>query len=390
MSDDLLRTLTAYDDFMAHQCGEGLAGADLRESFAASGLNNWWLPAAHGGAGRPLVDGVRIAEVLAGYDAGLAFAACVSGLGGTIVELAGSQDCRSEVFDHLAQTGAFLATAGSEHAAGSELTRIETTIRAVDDELVVDGAKAFATNAAHARHLVVVGRDGDSRRRFTAAVLDTQQPGVRVTQEWETLGLDSAQTVQLEICGARTRSSMRCDGPGLRILEAGLNVSRTLMAAISVGICVRLQRELMAYAADKEVGGSLLLEHPVFAARIADLEMATQTMRWSVRAAAEAVDAAAEDPDQLLRRGALPEAVIAKSTCGRTGWEQVAGLSTAMGGIGYLMQAPTARALRDMRHVSIIEGGDEVLRELVYRRVVLPRSGTTTSARARTEVLGRA
>lgn len=378
MSEDLVPTLARYDTFGAEHCVDGVGPAARRDRLAASGLNNWWVPTDLGGPGIDLAAGVGIAEVLATHDPGLAFAACVSGLGGTIIDLYGGPECRERVLGDLVRTGGFLATAGSEHDTGSELARTATRISDPGGgDLVVDGTKAFSTNAAHARHLVVLGRDGESRRRFRVVVLETDQVGVRVRREWPTFGLGSASTVELELDGAR--AALHCDGPGIRLLEVGLNVSRTLMAAIAVGICVRLQRELMAYAACKQVAGAPLQEHPVFAARLADLEMATQTMRWTVRAAAAAFDAAATDPARLLGRGVLPEAVIAKSTCGRTGWEQVAGLSTAMGGIGYLEDAPTTRALRDMRHVAIIEGGDDVVRELVYRRVVQPRAGRARS-----------
>jgi alkylation response protein AidB-like acyl-CoA dehydrogenase len=42
------------------------------------------------------------------------------------------------------------------------------------------------------------------------------------------------------------------------------------------------------------------------------------------------------------------------------------------GGIGYTRELAIEKLLRDVRHVSIIEGGDDVLRDLVFNRYVVP------------------
>lgn len=51
--------------------------------------------------------------------------------------------------------------------------------------------------------------------------------------------------------------------------------------------------------------------------------------------------------------------------------------SEMLGGLGYTDESLVGKLLRDMRHVSIAEGGDDVLRELIFGRYV------TKSPRAR-------
>ena len=42
------------------------------------------------------------------------------------------------------------------------------------------------------------------------------------------------------------------------------------------------------------------------------------------------------------------------------------------GGLGYKREMVIDKLVRDVRHVLIIEGGDDVLRDLVFHRYVLP------------------
>ena len=42
------------------------------------------------------------------------------------------------------------------------------------------------------------------------------------------------------------------------------------------------------------------------------------------------------------------------------------------GGFGYTTDSPIGKLVRDMRYVSIIEGGEDVLRDMIYNRFVIP------------------
>jgi alkylation response protein AidB-like acyl-CoA dehydrogenase len=42
------------------------------------------------------------------------------------------------------------------------------------------------------------------------------------------------------------------------------------------------------------------------------------------------------------------------------------------GGLGYTEDMLMGKLMRDMRYVSIVEGGDDVLRDVIYHRHVLP------------------
>jgi alkylation response protein AidB-like acyl-CoA dehydrogenase len=94
-------------------------------------------------------------------------------------------------------------------------------------------------------------------------------------------------------------------------------------------------------------------------------------------AAARAYDAVAARPDageEFLRLGTLKSALTTKMFCGQTGWQIASTASEMFGGLGYTHESIIGKLLRDVRYVSIVEGGDDVLRELVFTRYVVPVS----------------
>ncbi len=345
--------------------------------FAETGFMNWWLPKQYGGLGMSLEDGVRIVAELAYADAGVAFTLFLPVLSSTMLHWYGSPELAASHLRPLADSPGFCATLGSEHAAGSELARIGTTVRRDGDELILDGQKAYSTNTDFARFLVVIARDADDSSRYTAVVVPRQTPGIRIDKRWEVNGLRSSATYQVTLDGVRVPQANTLRGNGLRLLEVGLNASRILIATTALGIARRARDLCMDYGRTKLVKGAPLSQQPVFAAKLGQLEMQIDVMANQCRAAARDFDAVAVREDaaaEFLRLGTLKSALTTKMFCGQTGYHVVSSCSEMFGGLGYTHEHPIGKLLRDVRHVSIVEAGDDVLRELVYSRYVVPVS----------------
>ncbi|MEV7521812.1 FAD-dependent oxidoreductase [Streptomyces sp. NPDC091371] len=354
---------------------QGSLPTPAQRAFHTRGLANWWLPEAYGGRGVSLADSVDVVSELSYGDAGSAFTLFISVLGSTMVSLYGTEELKERTLGKAGAAGGFSATLGSERAAGSELTHITTRAARRGDHLVLDGEKMFATNADFAEFLVVVAVSAENPLEHLAVVVPRDTPGVRIDRRWETLGLGSAGTYQVSFENCRVPASNALRGPGLLLLEVGLNTSRTLIAATGVGIARRIRDLCMEYARTKRLRGERLLDSPVFAAKLGQMEMWIEVMRNQCLAAAAEFDALAalpDGPDELLGRGALRSAVAAKMFCGQTGWRIASTGSEMFGGLGYTDDSPIGGLLRDMRYISLVEGGDDVLRELLYRRCVVP------------------
>ncbi|GAA3025346.1 acyl-CoA dehydrogenase family protein [Streptosporangium longisporum] len=349
----------------------------LYERFAGTGLANWWLPKEIGGLGLGLEESVRIAAELAYADAGVAFTLFIPVLTTSMVTWYGSEELKERHLGDLVTGNGFCATLGSEHEAGSELARITTTARAEGGTIVLDGCKAFSTNTDFARFLVVVARAQDDPSGYLAVLVPRDTPGVTVDKRWDVIGLRSSATYQVSLSGVRVPAGNVLRGNGLRLLEVGLNASRILIAATALGVARRVRDVCMEYGASKVVKGVPLTGNAVFAGRLGQFEMEIDVMAGQCLAAARAYDAIAARPDageEFLRVGTLKQALTAKMFCGQTGWRIASAASEMFGGLGYTHESVIGKLLRDMRYVSIVEGGDDVLRELVFSRYVVPAS----------------
>lgn len=349
----------------------------LYARFPDTGLANWWLPEKQGGSGLGLEDGTDIVSELAYGDAGAAFTLFISILGTTMVSLYGTDGLRERTLRPMAERGGFCATLGSEHAAGSELARITTEVVSEGDELVLTGEKAFSTNADFADFLVVVARRAENTARHVVVVVPRDTPGVRIDKRWNMTGLRSSATYQVAFDGCRVPADHALSGFGLRLLEVGLNASRILMAASAVGVARRVRDLCMDYGADKILKEAPLRENAVFTSRIGQMESRIEVMKNQCRAAAREFDQimASDDPaGRFFRLGTLKSAVAAKMFCGQEGWN-IAGTGSEMfGGLGYTHDLLIGKLQRDVRYVSLVEGGDDVLRETMYRRYVIPEA----------------
>jgi alkylation response protein AidB-like acyl-CoA dehydrogenase len=369
--------------FVKEELGAGDARTDeladkpseVYEKFRETGLANWWLPEELGGRGLSLEDSVEIVNELSYGDAGVAFTLFISILGTTMVQLYGSDELRSRYLAPMAAKGSFCATLGSERAAGSELNKIETVAAREGGDLVVTGEKFFSTNTDFADFIVVIARAADNPEEHLAILMPRDTAGVQIVKRWDVIGLRASHTYQVSLDRARVPAANQLAGSGLRLLEIGLNASRILIATTALGIARRIRDHCMGYAKTKPFRDGTLLDSPVFAQRLGQMEMQIDVMKSHLLRSARDFDTVLSAPDAaavFARQGTLKSALTAKMFCGQAGWE-VAGVGSELfGGLGYTNELPIGKLLRDIRYVSIVEGGDDVLRELVFSRYVIP------------------
>jgi alkylation response protein AidB-like acyl-CoA dehydrogenase len=345
----------------------------LWQEFQAAGLANWWLPTGLGGPGISLHRSVELVARLAYLDPGFAFTSFLSILAARMLELYGNPGPAGELLSQMSADGSFCAALGSETAAGSELANTRTTFRRVGGRIVINGEKAFSTNLGFAGFCLVLARNEDDARDFSMITVPRGTAGFEVGQRWQMSGLQGTGTYPAGFVNCSVPADHELNGNGMRILEVGLNASRILMSSISIGIARRVRDISMDYAGSKQLGERPLQQNAVFAARMGQLESELESLKSVCLRAATDYDQVYFGPDparSFYRYGVIKSAIMAKMHCGRTGWKIVSDASEGFGGLGYTEHHPIQRLMRDMRHISIVEGGDDVLRQLTYGRYV--------------------
>ncbi|UQI47376.1 acyl-CoA dehydrogenase family protein [Streptomyces sp. HU2014] len=262
--------------------------------------------------------------------------------------------------------GELAAVAFSEAGAGSDLSALRTRITRDGDEVVVDGAKVWTTNAAYADLLVVFGRTDDGAG---AVVVPASAPGVRVERIDDPLGCRAAGHADIRLDGVRLPADALLQGvdrtPALLVTTA-LGYGRMSVAWGCTGILRGCLTAAARHAKAREQFGVRLAEHQLVARHLAELLVAEQSAR---RACEHASDLWDEGSPDMVTAAVLAKHVAATGAA-RGAARAVQVLASAGSRDGHTV----ARALRDAKLMEIIEGSSEIC-ELMLSQHALATAG---------------
>ncbi len=347
----------------------------LHRQFKEQGLGAWWMPREYGGEGIGLEDGVDIVADLAYADTSFALTFGIQMISTQVIALYGSDEMKERCLRPIASGMAHAATAGSEREAGSNVDRFTSTVATPDgDDYVLHGAKFFCSNVAFADHVMVLARLAGEQIVPRMFVVPGGSKGLRILRRWPLIGARSLGTYEFVLEGCRVPASAMLPHDGGALGQIGLNGSRTLIAASVVGACRRIRDICVDYARSKRIGGRPLLNNSTFAAKVGWMEAEIASMRHVCRAAGREYDELSWGPDPreaFLRERALASVLAAKMYCGQVGWKIASLASEMFGGLGYTDDLLIGKLTRDIRVVSIVEVGDDHLRNIIYQSRVL-------------------
>lgn len=280
----------------------------------------------------------------------------------------GSPELKARVLPGLAsgeQIGGFGLT---EPGAGSDPGGMRTTARREGDSWVLDGEKAWITNAGFASWYVVLAVTDPAvgKRGFSAFVVPADAPGFSVGAPEEKMGLRASRTAAIHFSGCRIPANNLLGevGQGFRIAMATLDHSRIGIAAQAVGIHQRALELAVAYARDRRQFGAPLAEHQAIQFKIAQIS----TELAAARALTYAAASIAEKPGShnLAGRLASQAKLYASEAAVRACHESL----QIHGGNGFHDDYEISRLYRDVRVTMIYEGTSEMQRLVIARHVI--------------------
>jgi alkylation response protein AidB-like acyl-CoA dehydrogenase len=253
----------------------------------------------------------------------------------------------------------------TEPGSGSDAAALRTTARRDGDFWVLDGEKAWITNAGVGAWFVVVARtdEGAGHRGISAFVVPSDAPGFSVGEPEEKLGLLASRTAPLifENCRIPAGHLLGAEGEGFRIALKTLDHSRLGIAAQSVGIHQRALELAVAYASSREQFGRPIANHQAIRFKLAQMATelsAARMLTW--RAAQAAVD------DASAGRLAAEAKLYASEAANRACAEAL----QIHGGNGFHAEYEISRLYRDVRVTTIYEGTSEMQRLVIARHLL--------------------
>lgn len=338
---------------------------DVLHEMGELGLLGMLVPEAYGGAGLDSLSYVLAVEEISRVcpSVGVTMSVTNSVCCWPIARY-GSEEVKRTVLRDLA-TGECIGGFGlTEPTSGSDAASMRTVARREGGEYVLDGEKAWITNAGVGRYFVVLAKTDveAGKRGITAFVVPADLPGFRAGVPEEKLGLRASRTAQLFFEGCRIPARYRLgeEGEGFKIALATLDHSRLGIAAQSVGIHRRALELAVAYARERVQFGRPIAEHQAVSFAIA--QMATELEAARVLTHTAAIREAETDAG----RWAAQAKAYASEAANRACYDSL----QIHGGNGFSEEYEIARLYRDVRVTTIYEGTSEMQRLVIARHLL--------------------
>ena len=346
---------------------------DLFELLRETGYFGLWIDSRWGGMGLDLWTVCRVVEELAAVSNTLA-SLVIGQLQGTLpILITGSDEIRERYVPDLVAGNIRPAMALTEPDAGSDVAGIKALAVRDGNDFVINGRKAFITNAALADVITVYTKlePGRSTSTIQGFVIPAGTPGMSVGRTEEKMGSTALPTSELllEDCRVPSAHALGAPGEGFRSAMQVLEHVRPLIAARAVGLARGALDAAVEYLCEREAFGEPLAARQGLQFKVADMAMGIEAARGLVERACRALDAG--DPS------ASRYCAMAKCFATDTAMSVTTEAVQLFGGYGVMMDYPVEHRMREAKVSQIVDGTNEIQR-LVIARSMLGRASRGT------------
>jgi butyryl-CoA dehydrogenase len=378
LSDDQARVRDAVRGFAEKEIAPGTVQREKNGEFprailgqlAQMGILGMMVPEEYGGAGADCLSYIVAIEELARVCASTAVIVSVNNSVFCYpVWKFGTEEQKTTILAEAASGRALGAYALTESQSGSDAANQKTRAVRDGDHYVLDGAKAWITNAGEAKwYLVMAMTDAAAGTRgITGFLVSAEDPGVRPGAPEDKMGLRASKTAALFLENVRLPASRRlgAEGQGFSIAMTTLDHSRIGIAAQGIGIARACYEAAVEYAKSRESFGRKIAEHEAIAFQIADMSVQIEAAKLLTYRAAKR----SEMPGVRYSKESSMAKVFATEAANAIAARAV----QVFGGYGYSKEYPVERYYRDARVTTIYEGTSEIQRIVISKNLLAGR-----------------
>nr|WP_246594432.1 isovaleryl-CoA dehydrogenase [Mameliella sediminis] len=340
--------------------------APLWREMGDLGLLGITVPEEFGGAGMGyLAHTVAVEEVArASASVSLSYGAH-SNLCVNQIKLNGTDEQRRKYLPGLLSGENVGALAMSEPSAGSDVVSMKLRAEKRNDRFVLNGNKYWITNGPDADTLVVYAKTDPEAgpKGITAFLIEKDMKGFSTSKHFDKLGMRGSNTAELIFDEVEVpyENILGEEGKGVRVLMSGLDYERVVLAGIGLGIMAACMDEVMPYLSERKQFGQPIGNFQLMQGKIADMYTAMNSARAYVYEVAKACDRG-----EVTRQDAAACCLYASEQAMVQSHQAV----QALGGAGFLADAPVARLFRDAKLMEIGAGTSEIRRMLIGRELM--------------------
>ncbi|MEW5868062.1 MAG: acyl-CoA dehydrogenase family protein [Chloroflexota bacterium] len=277
----------------------------------------------------------------------------------------GSEAQKARFLPQLTNGAVLGSLALTEPDAGSDLMSTQTHAEREGNEWVINGSKAWITNASLAPVIVTLvktDRQAGSHG-FSLLLVETDRPGLQIAPPERKMGTHGSPAHILSFNAVRVPldNLLGEAGQGLYYTLQTLDSGRIAVGALAVGLAQAAFEEALAYVKVRRTFGKPLAEHQAIRFKLADAATQIEAARLLVYQAAWA-----KERGKAYTRLASMAKLFASQVSEHVAYEAL----QIHGGYGYSSEFPLERIYRDQRMMSIGEGTSEINRMVIARRIL--------------------
>lgn len=251
--------------------------------------------------------------------------------------------------------------------ASSDATNIETNIRRVGNEYIINGLKWWISGAGDPRcavYLLMGKTDADNKdkhRQQSIVIVPANAPGITVVRPMKVFGFDDAPEGHCEIIFKDVRVPVENiilgEGRGFEVIQGRLGPGRIHHCMRCIGMAERGLDLMLNRVTDptRKTFGKTLAEHGTIVADIATSRIEIDQARFLVLSAARKID-------QVKAKGAMKEIGMAKIVAPNMLLKVLDRSMQAHGAAGISQDTPLAHFYASARTLRYADGPDEVHR----------------------------
>lgn len=337
---------------------------DMFDLLRELGLFALPFPAAYGGAGS-MVSACLAVEELGRVCYNTAYLLVVQWTPFGAILAGGTKEQKQRLLPGLASGSLRAAISVTEPQSGSDVAGIQTRAEQCDGGYRLRGTKIWCTGAPVADVIVVAARTGAAGTRGTLNlfIVARDSPGLQIGRKEPKMGARGVPSCPLFLDNVFVPEANRLgeEGRGFKVVMEAFNQARPIIGARGVGLAQGALDHAIEFIRTRRAFGQAVSDFQGVRWMIADMAIQTEAARNLVYQAAAAVDAGLQGPELALK------AAIAKCHASDTATRVATDAVQLFGAAGISADYPINRYFRDAKVLQIVEGTNQIQRNIIAR-----------------------
>ncbi|MDP3138613.1 MAG: acyl-CoA dehydrogenase family protein [Burkholderiaceae bacterium] len=335
---------------------------DMFELLRDLGLFALPFPTSYGGTGSVLSACVAVEELCrVCYNTAYLLMVQWTSVGSVLA--GGSEEQKQRWLPALAKGEQRAAFSVTEPQSGSDVNGIKTRAKRVTGGYSISGAKVWCTNASIADYIFVAARTGEDNTPagINLFYVPCNAKGLTIGRKEEKIGARGVPSCPLFLDDVfvPTDDCLGLERGGFKLVMESFNTGRPIHAARGVGLAQGAMDHAIEFVKNRHAFGENVVNFQGVRWMLADMDIQTEAARSLVYRVAQMVD------EGVTGKELAPLAAKAKAFATDTAMKVAVDSVQLFGASGISADFPINRYMRDAKVLQIIEGTNQIQRNIV-------------------------